>query len=58
MKIVVTTPFTEAQKERLKEQMPAAQYCFTVKKEVTAGSPLWQCGNLLITPHIAGEYHL
>lgn len=36
MKIVVTTPFTEAQKERLKEQMPDAQYCFTVKKEVTA----------------------
>lgn len=30
----------------------------TDPEPLPAESPLWQCENLLITPHISGEYHL
>lgn len=38
--------------------MMGASIDVTDPEPLPADSPLWQCENLLITPHISGDYHL
>lgn len=36
----------------------AAALDVTDPEPLPVGHPLWKCGNLLLTPHVAGDYHL
>ena len=58
MKILVTVPLTEEERIELQSKMPGAALDVTDPEPLPADHPLWKCENLLLTPHVAGGYHM